>query len=79
MATNRLPPLNTPEDEMTHDKEIARAQVAVLNCLKSDVRGLDFEKLSDDGHTMLISKPQVLEFINDWIAECLDPTHTAAK
>lgn len=63
---------------MAHDKKTRAAQAQALKCLREDIRGMDFVKLADDGHTMLISKPRVLEYINDWIEECLDPAHAAA-
>lgn len=38
----------------------------VLEHLADDVKELEFEAIGKDGHTCLISKPQVLDFIFDY-------------
>ena len=47
--------------------------VDALKHLRIDVTELEWEKLGDDGRTCLISKPAVLQLIQDWIEYCLDP------
>ncbi len=49
------------------------AQVAILKSLKTEIGAMDFEKISDDGHTMLISKVDVIDWIDDFMKGALNP------
>ncbi len=44
--------------------------IEVLKYLHADLKELDFEKVSDDGVTALVSKPAVFELIQDWREYC---------
>ena len=41
--------------------------VTLLRNVRDDVRKLDWEKLNDDGRTVLVAKADVLQIIQDWI------------
>ena len=41
--------------------------VTLLRNVRDDVRKLDWEKLNDDGRTILVAKADVLQIIQDWI------------
>ena len=58
-------------DDLTEAQR--EAQVAILKTLKTEIRAMDFEKISDDGHTMLISKVAVLDWIEDLMKNALNP------
>lgn len=49
------------------------SQVELLRMIRDDIKELDWEKVGDDGITALVSKPEVLEIIQDWIEYILAP------
>jgi hypothetical protein len=55
------------------DKRERFGAVEVLKLLRQDVREMPFERIGGDGHTLLVSKPAVLELIQDWIEQSLNP------
>lgn len=51
---------------MSKQAEKPMTVLEVLEALSNDVKELEFEAIAKDGHTCLISKPQVLDFILDY-------------
>ena len=46
--------------------------VGCLMGLRDDIKELEWEKLSDDKISVLISKPAVLKLVQDWIEYSLE-------
>lgn len=53
------------------------SQADLLRELRQDIKELDWEKVGADGVTALVSKPAVLEIIQDWIEYVLAPNESA--
>lgn len=60
------------------DNKKAEAEVQVLKNLRKDIMEMEWEKLADDGRTILVSKPAVLALVQDWIELSLNPSVTEA-
>ena len=42
-------------------------RAGLLRLVRDDVKAMDWEKVSDDGHSVLVAKADVLEIIDDFI------------